>query len=221
MALQLYYHPFSSYCHKALVAFHENDIAFEGHVIEGPDSAAYRELAARWPIKRFPMLVDGERQVMEATCIVEYLQTSHPGPVRLIPADARAALEVRFLDRFFDNYISTPVQKIVFNALRPDPSVRDPYGVDEAHAMLDDAYGWLEQHMRGRQWACGDAPTLADCGAAPFLFYAHWVHPIQEERHPNIRAYRQRLLQWPSYARCVELARPYRGFFPLPIPADD
>lgn len=220
MALQLYYHPFSSYCHKALLAFHENGIAFEGRVIEGPDSPAYQELAARWPVKRFPMLVDGDQQVMEATCIIEYLQTCHPGPVQLIPADARAALEVRWLDRFFDNYISTPVQKIVFNEGRPDPALRDPYGVDEAHAMLDNAYDWLERHMQGRRWASGDAPTLADCGAAPFLFYAHWVHPI-DARHPNIRAYRKHLLQWPSFARCVEDARPYRALFPLPIPADE
>ncbi|OZI34868.1 glutathione S-transferase [Bordetella genomosp. 10] len=220
MALRLYYHPFSSYCHKALLAFYENDIAFEGRIVEGPGSPAYEELAALWPVKRFPMLVDGAQQVMEATCIVEHLQTWHPGPARLIPADTRAALEVRWLDRFFDNYISTPVQKIVFDALRPDPATHDTHGVKEAHAMLDNAYGWLEQHLRGRAWAAGESRTLADCGAAPFLFYAHWVHPI-DERHPNIQAYRKRLLEWPSFARCVEDARPYRGFFPLPIPAGE
>ncbi len=218
MALQLYYHPFSSYCHKALIALYENAIPFEGRVIEGPGSPAYEELATLWPIKRFPMLIDGDQQVMESTCIVEYLQVHYPGPVRLIPDDAQAALEVRWLDRFFDNYISTPVQKIVFNAIRPE-EVRDPYGVEEAHAMLDRSYGWLEKHLAGRTWVADKSCSLADCGAAPFLFYSDWVHPIGAD-HPNIRAYRNRLMQWPSFARCVEEARPYRHFFPLPVPAD-
>jgi len=220
MALRLFYHPFSSYCHKALLAFYENGIAFEACEVAGPGSPCYEELASLWPMKRFPLLVDGDQQVMEATCIVEHLQTYHPGPVQLIPADARAALEVRWLDRFFDNYISTPVQKIVFDVLRPDPALRDAYGVDEAHDMLDRAYGWLEQHMAGRVWAAGATRTLADCAAAPFLFYSHWVHPL-DDRHPNIQAYRKRLLEWPSYARCVEDARPYRDFFPLPRPDGD
>jgi glutathione S-transferase len=170
MAPRLYYHPFSSYCHKALIAFYENDIAFDARIVEGPGSPCYEALASLWPMKRFPFMVDGDQKVMEATCIIEHLQVYHPGRVQLIPTDARAALEVRWLDRFFDNYISTPVQKIVFNERREDPAVRDPYGVNEAHTMLDNAYGWLEQHLAGRVWAAGDTFTMADCAAAPFLF---------------------------------------------------
>jgi glutathione S-transferase len=143
VSLKLYFHPFSSYCQKALIALYENAIAFEPRVLDGPDSPALRELAALWPMKRFPVLVDGDRTIIEASCIVEYLGLHHPGPVRLIPDDARAALEVRTMDRFFDNYVSTPQQKIVFDALRPEGS-RDAYGVAQAREMLDTAYGWLD-----------------------------------------------------------------------------
>lgn len=219
MALQLFFHPFSSYCQKALVALYENDVPFEPRLLEGPDSAAMRELAERWPMRRFPVLVDGERTVLEASCIIEYVGLTRPGPVRLIPDEAQAALEVRMLDRFFDNYVSTPQQKIVFDALRPADQ-RDPYGVQQAHEMLETAYGWLERHMAGREWAAGAGFSLADCGAAPFLFYADWVHPIGEG-HPNVLAYRRRLLARPSFARAVDEARPYRAYFPLGAPDRD
>lgn len=219
MALQLYYHPFSSYCQKALIALYENAIAFEAHILEGPDSPASRQLAQLWPIKRFPVLVDGDRTIVEASCIVEYLGLYMPGPVRLIPGDPRTALEVRMMDRFFDNYMSTPVQKVVFNALRPEDT-RDPYGVQEARNMLDTAYAWLDKTMDGRNWAAGDSFSLADCAAAPVLFYADWIHPIGDA-HPNVSAYRRRLLQRPSFARAVDDARPYRHLFPLGAPDRD
>ncbi|MBV7486418.1 glutathione S-transferase family protein [Bordetella sp. BOR01] len=219
MALQLYFHPFSSYCQKALIAFYENAIAFEPQVLEGPDSPAMQRLAQRWPMKRFPMLVDGDRTIIEASCIVEYLGLYHPGPVRLIPEDPRAALEVRTLDRFFDNYISTPQQKVVADALRP-ADARDPYGVQQARDMLDTAYAWLDQRLQGRQWAAGADFTLADCAAAPFLFYADWTQPIGQA-HQNVIAYRSRLLRRPSFARAVDEARPYRPFFPLGAPDRD
>jgi glutathione S-transferase len=163
--------------------------------------------------------MDGERQVMEATSIIEYLDVHHPGPTRLIPSNADAAVDVRMLDRFFDNYISTPQQKIVWNQLRPEAH-RDPYGVDEARAMLDTAYAWLDGHMAGRQWAAGEDFGLADCAAAPALFYADWTHAIGEQ-FLNVHAYRARLLQRPSFARCVEDARPYRPLFPLGAPDRD
>ena len=177
------------------------------------------ELAALWPMKRFPVLVDGGRTVLEASCIIEYLQLHHPGPVRLIPDDADAALDVRMLDRFFDNYVSTPQQKVVFDALRAEDA-RDPHGVADARAMLETAYAWLDRHMAGRTWAAGDDFSLADCGAAPFLFYAHWTHPI-DEAHANVLSYRARLLALPSFARAVDEARKYRSFFPLPVPERD
>lgn len=219
MALQLYFHPFSSYCQKVLVALYENDVPFEGRRLEGPDSAATQELARLWPIKRFPVLVDGEHTILEASCIVEYLGLQHPGPVPLIPADPAAALEVRMLDRFFDNYVATPQQKIVFDAIRPE-GLRDAHGVAQAREMLDTAYAWLNQRMARRSWAVGETFSLADCAAAPFLFYADWTHAIGKA-HPHVSAYRQRLLQRPSFARAVDEARPYRRFFPLGAPDRD
>lgn len=219
MALQLYFHPFSSYCQKALVALYENDIPFEPHELAGPDSPAMQTLTQLWPMKRFPVLVDGERTVLEASCIIEYLGLTRPGPVRLIPADPQAALEVRMMDRFFDNYVSTPQQKIVFDAIRPEAS-RDAYGVAQAREMLDTAYAWLDRVMAGREWAAGDQFSLADCGAAPFLFYADWTHRIGEQ-HANVLAYRRRLLERPSFARAVNEARPYRAYFPLGAPDRD
>lgn len=219
MALQFYFHPFSSYCQKALVALYENDIPFEPHELAGPDSPAMQTLTQLWPMKRFPVLVDGERTVLEASCIIEYLGLTRPGPVRLIPADPQAALEVRMMDRFFDNYVSTPQQKIVFDAIRPEAS-RDAYGVAQAREMLDTAYAWLDRVMAGREWAAGDQFSLADCGAAPFLFYADWTHRIGEQ-HANVLAYRRRLLERPSFARAVNEARPYRAYFPLGAPDRD
>jgi glutathione S-transferase len=219
MALQLYFHPFSSYCQKVLIALYENAIAFEPRLLDGPDSPASRELAVLWPIKRFPVLVDGERTIFEASCIVEYLGLHHPGRVRLIPDDPRAALEVRMLDRFFDNYVSTPQQKFVSDALRPE-GLRDPYGVGQAREMLDTAYAWLDKVMASREWAAGESFSLADCAAAPFLFYADWTHPIGDG-HPHVTAYRRRLLQRPSFARAVDEARPYRAYFPLGAPDRD
>jgi glutathione S-transferase len=219
VALQLYYHPFSSYSQKALIALYENAIPFEPQSLDGPDSPAARRLAELWPMKRFPVLVDGGRTILEASCIVEYLSLHRPGPVRLIPADPDTALEVRMLDRFFDNYISTPQQKIVFNALRPAES-RDAYGVQEARDMLDTAYAWLNERMAGREWAVADQFSLADCGAAPFLFYADWTHEISDA-YPHVKAYRRRLLARPSAARAVDEARPFRPYFPLVAPDRD
>src|SRR5688572_603134 len=214
---RLYAHPFSSYCQKVLVALYENGTPFEYRMLEEP--GAMDELTALWPMKRFPVLVDAGRTVIEATSIIEYLGLHHPGPVRLIPADAEEALEVRMLDRFFDNYVSTPQQKFVFDRLRPE-AVRDPHGVAEARAMLDTAYAWLDKTIAGREWAAGDHFSLADCAAAPFLFYADWTHPI-DVVHANVTAYRQRLLARPSFARAVDEARPFRNYFPLGAPDRD
>ena len=216
MALHLYFHPFSSYCQKALVALYENDVAFEPHRLDGPAS---RELEALWPMKRFPVLVDGDRTIIEATCIIEYVGLHKPGPVRLIPDDPKAALETRFMDRFFDNYVATPQQKVVFDALCPQDG-RDPYGVQQARKMLETSYAWLDKVMVTREWAAGDRFSLADCAAAPFLFYADWTHPIGAA-HQTVTAYRRRLLQRPSFARAVDEARPYRALFPLGAPDRD
>lgn len=215
--LKLYAHPFSSYCQKVLIALYENGTSFDYRMLDNEQANA--ELAALWPMKRFPVLVDGDATVVESSVIIEHLGLHHPGPVRLVPEDARAALQVRTLDRFFDNYVMTPMQRIVFDAMRPEEA-RDPQGVADARRMLDAAYGWLDGVMSGRQWAAGDGFSLADCAAAPSLFYADWVQPVGEA-FPHARAYRKRLLARPSFARAVDEARPYRKFFPPGAPDRD
>ncbi|CDN53100.1 Glutathione S-transferase [Neorhizobium galegae bv. officinalis bv. officinalis str. HAMBI 1141] len=215
----LYSHPFSSYCQKVLTALYENGTDFDTRMLGPEDPSAYQDLCSMWPVKRFPILIDGEKRVFESSIVIEYLDQHYPGPVKLIPDDADAALDVRTMDRFFDNYISTPQQKVVFNAIRPEES-RDPYGVQEARDMLDAAYGWLDQRMADREWAAGEAFSLADCAAAPALFYADWTHRIGEQ-FAHVRAYRKRLLARPSFARAVDEARPYRSFFPLGAPDRD
>jgi glutathione S-transferase len=215
----LYAHPFSSYCQKALIALYENAIPFTYRLLGPDDPAAGEELEALWPLKRFPVLVDDGMTVLESSIIIEHLGLYHPGPVRLLPEDAKAALAIRTLDRFFDNYVMTPMQKIVLDHMRA-PEDRDAVGVAEARAMLDAAYGWLDRTLDTRRWVGGDAFSLADCAAAPALFYADWVHEI-DSAFPHTRAYRTRLLARPSFARAVEEARPYRHFFPPGAPDRD
>ena len=219
VTLKLYAHPFSSYCQKVLIAIYENDTPFEFRMLAPGDDQATAELEALWPLERFPVLVDDGRTVVEASIIIEHLGLHHPGPARLIPEDPRAALEVRMMDRFFDNYVSTPQQKIVFDSIRA-AQARDAQGVAEARVMLETAYAWLDEAMDGREWAAGDAFSLADCAAAPALFYADWTHPIGAA-FTNVRAYRSRLLARPSFARAVDEARPYRPLFPLGAPDRD
>ncbi|CEJ13787.1 Stringent starvation protein A [bacterium YEK0313] len=219
MTLQLFGHPFSSYTQKALVALHENETPFTFRMLSQEDEATFAEFAALWPLKRFPILVDGATTILEATAVIEYLAVRHPGPVALIPGDPAAAVTVRMMDRFFDNYISTPLQKLVFDRLRPE-AARDDYGVTEARTMLDTAYAWLNRTMADRPWAAGEAFSMADCAAAPALFYADWGHPLGD-RFPHVTGYRQRLLARPSFARAVDGGRPFRHYFPLGAPDRD
>lgn len=214
--MKLYAHPFSSYTQKVLIALYANATPFDYRNLEDPTANA--ELAALWPLKRFPVLVDAGRTVLESSTIIEHLQLHHPGPVRMIP-DGDAGIEARMLDRIFDNHVMTPMQKIVLDTLRPEPG-RDTHGVVEARGFLDDIYAWLDQHLAGRSWATGDAFTLADCAAAPSLFYADWAHEIPPAR-TNLRAYRARVLAHPSVARAVDEARPFRNYFPLGAPDRD
>ena len=218
--LQLFAHPFSSYCQKVLIALYENQTSFALRMLDHNDSATLIEFETLWPLKRFPLLLDAGHPIAESTIIIEHLQIYHPGPVRLIPDDPTMALDVRFIDRFVDNYIQTPQQKIVFDAIREEGQ-RDRKGVADALTMLETAYGWLERHLAdGRVWATGDRFTLADCAAAPALFYADWTHPIADA-FPNVRGYRARLNARPSMARAIEGGRPYRAFFPLGAPDRD
>lgn len=217
MALTLYAHPFSSYCQKVLVALYENDLAFTFRHLEDAEAAAERQRL--WPFGRFPVLVDDGRTVVESSIIIEHLDIHHPGPVRLIPADREAALEVRLLDRIFDNDVMGMMQKAVFAALRGDPGQLETT-LAEVRPALEIAYAWLDVRLDGRSWAAGDGFSLADCAAAPALFYADWVHAIGAE-FTRLRAYRAQLLARPSFARAVDEARPYRAYFPLGAPDRD
>lgn len=217
--IQLFGHPFSSYTWKALIAFYENEIPFDFRMLSPEHPENGQELARRWPLAKFPLLADGDAVVFEATAIIEYLAAFHPGPVVLIPADPKAAVPVRQFDRIFDNYVMNVMQVLVSDALRPAEH-RDPFGVDRARTDLDMIYTWLDGHLAADEWAAGDAFTLADCAAAPSLFYADWAHPI-DNGHANLKAYRARLLARTSVARCVDDARPYRKFFPLGAPDRD
>ena len=213
----LYSHPFSSYCQKAIIALYENDIPHEMRLLA--DEASMVELAAVWPLKKFPVLVDDGAVIPEATAIIEHLAVHHPGPVALIPTDPAAAVEVRMMDRVFDNYVSASQQRIIYNALRPKAD-RDALIDQEARTTLDQIYLWLNALMKDREWATDYGFSLADCAAAPSLFYADWTHPIPAEL-THLAAYRARLLARPSMARAVDEARPYRDYFPLGAPDRD
>ncbi len=168
----------------------------------------------RWPVGKIPVLHDGEtgRVVPETTIIIEYLQQRYPGQVRLLPSDHEQILEVRLWDRFYDLYVSQPMQKIVGDRIRPD-GVTDPHGVAEAHSTLDTAYAMIEGQLYGKTWATGDDFTMADCSALPALFFASIVHPFREDQQQLAR-YLERLLQRPSVERVIAEARPYFQFFP-------
>jgi len=215
--LELFGHPFSSYTQKVLIALYANGTPFEFRIVDPEHPENFAELKRHWPFGKFPLLFDDGEPLIESTPIIEYLHAHYPGENDWIPA-GEMEQRVRFLDRFFDLYVMSPLQRIVGDALRPE-GFRDPSGVDSARKDLRTAYDWIEGQL-GEPWAIGDAFTLADCAAAPSLFYADWVEPIGEAR-PQLAGYRARLLAHPAVARCVEEARPYRAFFPLGAPDRD
>jgi glutathione S-transferase len=214
MSLTLYQHPFALYCWKTLVALYERELPFTSVLVEADRSA----LAALWPPASIPLLVDNGVVVAESSLIVEHLDLHGDAPP-LISTDRELALQARLWDRVCDNYISTPVQTIVFDALRP-AEAKDPYGVDRAHETLELAYTTLEAHLAAHAdgWLAGDAFTLADCSAAPALHYGDVLHPVDPDRMPALARYLDRLLARPSVMRVVDEARPYRDQFPLPWP---
>lgn len=214
MALELFGHPFSSYTWKALIAFYETDTAFEFRMVGPEHPGNFAALKAAWAMAKFPVLLDGGEPIIEASIIVEHIAPA------LIPDDRGAARTVRMLDRIFDNHVMANVQAIVSEHLPQLTDEADPRRIDRARAALDLIYAWLNTRLAGQTWAGGDAFTLADCAAAPSLFYAHWVHPIPEGL-TELKAYRARLLARPSVARCVDEARPYRHLFPLAVPDQD
>lgn len=217
MSYRLFAHPFSSYCWKAMIAFHEKGVAFDLAMLEAP--GVMDRLRELWPVGQFPVLQDGAKTVIEATMIIEYLDLRRPEPARLIPADPEAALDVRFMDRVFDNHVMNVMQRIVAEYLPPN-GTPNPTAIATMQGKLDIIYAWLDQRLDGQDWATPHGFSLADCAAAPSLFYADWVHRIPETM-PNLRAYRARLLARPSVAHCVEEARPYRHYFPPGAPDRD
>jgi len=219
MTLAIYGHRFSSYTQKVLIALYENATPFDFREI-GPDHPSnIADWQRRWPLGKFPLLVEGDVQIAEASIIIEYLQLKHRGPVRLIPDDQMEALNVRFLDRFFDLHVMDAMQVAVSAKIGAIP-MKSEDGHTLARERLERAYAWLEPHLENKTWAAGEAFTLADCAAAPSLFYADWTHEISDA-YPNLRRYRTRLLNRPSFARAVDEARYFRANFPLGAPDRD
>lgn len=209
MALTLYFHPFSSYCQKALLALYENETPFTPKVINLGDPASAGELKRIWPVGKFPVLRDDARDetVPESSIVVEYLAQHYPGPAELVPADPDLARKARQWDRFFDFYINDALGKVVADHFRP-AGLNDPHGVAMAKQMMTTAYGLLDAEMAGRTWAVGDTFTMADCAAAPSLFYANLILPFMES-HPHVAAYYARLAARPSFRRALAEAEPY------------
>ncbi|MET0335652.1 MAG: glutathione S-transferase family protein [Rhizobacter sp.] len=213
MALTLHYHPLSSYCHKALIAIDELGIEVDKQLLNLGDPTERAAYLALWPTGKMPLLVDEGRVVPETSVIVEYLQGHHaPAGRRLIPDEAGAALDVRLWDRLFDLYVMTPMQAHTADLLRAEAD-RDAINVAEARAKLLMAYGMIERQLSGRTWITGGAFTLADCAAAPSLFYAVTYVPLSAG-HAQLAAYFERLMARPSVARTVDQARPFFKWYP-------
>lgn len=215
--LRLYYHPFASFCQKVLIALYEKALPFEPVTIDLGDPEQRERLAQLWPLAKFPVLRDEENDVTlpESGIIIEYLDRLAPGAPPLVPADPDQALRARQWERFFDSYVAAPLTKVVTDEFRPDGG-RDPVGVAEAKALIARAFDLFDAEIGGRDHAAGPSFSLADCAAAPSLFYANTVVPMASR--PNLAAYYDRLLARPSFRRVVDEARPYRHLFPLPWP---
>jgi glutathione S-transferase len=215
--LILHGHPFSSYTWKAMIALYEKGLSFTLQNVQD-DAAANPDRPSRlteiWPPNKFPVLEDGDAVLIESTIVIEHLDLAYPETRRLIPADPHEALQVRFMDRVFDNHVMANMQAVVGEHLPFITEKPDPMRIDRAKNALLTIYNWLEQKLPEDGWACGADFTLADCAGAPALFYADWVHPIPDDC-PRVKAYRARALALPSVARCIEGARPYRHFWVL------
>jgi glutathione S-transferase len=215
MPLTLYFHPLASFCHKALIALYENDTPFEPILVDLADERSSAAFKSVWPMAKMPVLRDETRNhtVAESTIVIEYLDACYPGRTRFFPADADLAWQTRMWDRVYDNYVQEPMQKIVTDRLRPDGQ-NDSFGVERAKTQLREVYALIERELEGKTWMMGNAFTLADCAAAPALFYADTVIPFGEE-YQNLSAYLDRLMTRPSFARVLAEAEPYFRFFPL------
>ncbi len=214
MSLTLYQHPLASFCHKVLMALYENGTPFESRIIDLGDDQSRASLVRLWPLAKFPVLRDEGRDstIPETSIIIEYLDRQYPGAIQLLPTDLSDALCVRLWDRFFDLYVQDPMQKIVADVRRTEKD-QSPQTVSDAKALLRTAYGMIEKQLDGKIWITGDSLTMADCAAAPALFYAETLVPFGEE-HGRLSAYYRRLLARPSFARVLKEAMPYFHFYP-------
>jgi glutathione S-transferase len=214
MSLTLHFHPLSSFCWKALIALYENGVPFTPKLVDLGNPAERAALLKLWPIGKFPVLQDDARNqiVPESSIVIEYLDRHYPGRTRLIPEDIDRALQTRLRDRFYDLYVHLPMQKIMGDRLRPDGK-QDPHGVEEARAQLRTSYAMIEQQMAGSAFAMGDDFSLADCAAAPSLFYGSMVVPFGDGQK-NLAAYFERLKARPSFARVLKEAEPYFNMVP-------
>ena len=214
MTFTLHLHPLASFCHKVLMALYEMDVPFTPRLVDFADPASNAALLERWPVGKIPVLEDGEtgRIVPETSIIIEYLEARVPGRFPLFPAEPDLRLEARLWDRFFDMYVQVPMQKIVTDRLRAEDK-RDEQGVAEARAGLAVAYDMIERQIAGKTWITGNSLTIADCAAAPALFYSGIVVPFGQG-HAGLDAYFERLVARPSFARVLAEARPYFHMFP-------
>jgi glutathione S-transferase len=215
MSLTLFLHPLSSYCHKALIALYENGTPFTPHLVELQKPESRDAFKAIWPVGKFPVLRDeaNGRVIPESTSIIEYLSWHYPSSGRLVPEDAAAAFDARVADRFYDLHVHTHMQRIIGERLRPADQ-KDPYGLEQARTALEVGLGVAEKTMAGRAWATGETFSMADCAAAPALFYVDMAVAPLAGSYPNLTAYLGRLKQYPSYARVLEEAQPYMQFVP-------
>jgi glutathione S-transferase len=215
MSLKLYFHPLASFCHKALIALYENRTPFEPIIVDLADERSSKAFTKVWPMAKMPVLRDEarDRTVAESTIVVEYLDAYYRGATRLLPADADRAWQTRMWDRFYDHYVQEPMQKIVTDRLRT-AGKNDDFGVEQAKMQLLEAYKVAEQLMESKTWTMGSDFTLADCAAAPALFYANTVVPFGRTDN-NLSAYLDRLMARPSFARVLDEAQPYFALFPM------
>ena len=214
MSLTLYFHPLSSFCQKTLIALYENDTPFKGQLVNLGDETSRTEFKKIWPIGKFPVLRDEARNqtIPESSIIIEYLAQHYPGKVQLVPDDKEAARQTRLRDRFFDLHIHVPMQKVITDRLRPEGK-GDAHGVEDARALIKTALGMLEEDIAAKPWAMGEAFSMADCAAAPALFYTNMIVPLAGT-YKNTAAYLDRLMTRPSYARALKEAEPYLAMVP-------
>jgi glutathione S-transferase len=213
MSLILHSHPLASYCWKVLIALYEKDLPFEARTVNLGDPEVRATFEALWPTAKIPLLEDDGRVVPETSIMIEYLDRKYRGQISLLPGDADAQLEVRLWDRVFDCYVMDPMQRFVAQHLRPVPE-RDPRELESTRQGLIAAYALIESRIGDRTWAAGDSFTLADCAAAPSLFYAATIQPFPAD-HIRLAAYFERLMARPSVARVIDEAKPFFCYYPL------